>query len=442
MGGALFQASGASFMTNTIWLANRISGGPSSSSEAEVASPAYGGALAVNGGTVVMDLCQVIGNVAQGGNGTDDAPAAPAFGGAIYSAASITAVRCSFSGNESLGGNFSYDYELAPPGTTGSAGAIYNLGTMLLRDCLVSSNFTLGGIPLAYMGSIVNGGNGFGGGIFNAGKIVATNCTIALNSAMSSEGRVGQFISGTAANGNALGGGLFNSTNGSFLGVNVTFASNLCNAEPPNFGTYPDLYTNGFAAGAEIANTNGTVSLLNSVIACGCTNGNAYGTVIDLGDNISSDGTANFNSGSSYNFTDPLLGPLANNGGPTLTMALSPASPAIDFANSAGAPPDDQRGYARPVGIGVIDLGAYQYGATATTNSLPILTLSIARVSTNFLVSFTTSPTITNTLHFQTSSNLINWIDLQTIGTTSSPSNISETITPQGTRQQFFRLAW
>jgi hypothetical protein len=54
---------------------------------------------------------------------------------------------------------------------------------------------------------------------------------------------------------------------------------------------------------------------------------------------------------------DPLLGPLANNGGPTLTHALQPGSPAINRGDPA-APPHDQRGYSR---AGVPDVGAFEF---------------------------------------------------------------------------------
>ncbi len=55
-------------------------------------------------------------------------------------------------------------------------------------------------------------------------------------------------------------------------------------------------------------------------------------------------------------FADPLLGPLADNGGPTLTMALLPGSPAIGAGMDC--PATDQRGVAREGGC---DLGAYQH---------------------------------------------------------------------------------
>jgi hypothetical protein len=58
--------------------------------------------------------------------------------------------------------------------------------------------------------------------------------------------------------------------------------------------------------------------------------------------------------------TSGVVGPLANNGGPTLTMALLPGSPAIGAADSASAPPTDQRGFPRP--LGSADIGAYGFG--------------------------------------------------------------------------------
>ena len=56
---------------------------------------------------------------------------------------------------------------------------------------------------------------------------------------------------------------------------------------------------------------------------------------------------------------DPLLAPLAANGGPTLTHALLPGSPAIDAGNNAGAQETDQRGAARHAGKRP-DIGAFE----------------------------------------------------------------------------------
>jgi hypothetical protein len=62
---------------------------------------------------------------------------------------------------------------------------------------------------------------------------------------------------------------------------------------------------------------------------------------------------------------DPMLGPLADNGGPTETQALAPGSPAIDAGKPGPAdgrgthcPPTDQRGVPR---MGRCDLGAYEF---------------------------------------------------------------------------------
>ena len=57
------------------------------------------------------------------------------------------------------------------------------------------------------------------------------------------------------------------------------------------------------------------------------------------------------------------MGPLADNGGPTQTMALLPGSPAIDAGSNALIPSGvttDQRGYAR-INNGTVDIGAYEY---------------------------------------------------------------------------------
>ena len=55
---------------------------------------------------------------------------------------------------------------------------------------------------------------------------------------------------------------------------------------------------------------------------------------------------------------DPKLGPLANNGGPTQTMALLAGSPAIHAGDPAFAPATDQRGFARDAAAP--DIGAYE----------------------------------------------------------------------------------
>ena len=63
---------------------------------------------------------------------------------------------------------------------------------------------------------------------------------------------------------------------------------------------------------------------------------------------------------------DPLLGALADNGGPTQTLALLPGSPAIDTGNNVAGLATDQRGAGFPRVMGSsADIGAYEVTADA-----------------------------------------------------------------------------
>jgi hypothetical protein len=69
--------------------------------------------------------------------------------------------------------------------------------------------------------------------------------------------------------------------------------------------------------------------------------------------------------------SDPLLEPLADNGGSTQTMALDADSPAIDAGTNTGCPATDQRGVARPQ-ENSCDIGAYE-AQSGDTVYLPIV---------------------------------------------------------------------
>ena len=80
--------------------------------------------------------------------------------------------------------------------------------------------------------------------------------------------------------------------------------------------------------------------------------------------NISDDNGAGLLTGPGDQInTDPMLGPLQDNGGPTLTYALLPGSPAIDTGDPNFTPPPtyDQRGnpFVRVFG-GRIDIGSFE----------------------------------------------------------------------------------
>jgi hypothetical protein len=174
-----------------------------------------------------------------------------------------------------------------------------------------------------------------GGGIYNTGTATVTNST----------------ISGNSSN---LGGGIWNE-GGTLTVTNSTISGNSAHGGGGGGG----IYTLG----------HGTM-LKNTIVANGPAGGNCSGAPpTDGGYNLDSDTSCRFGtSNNSLSGVDPMLRPLADNGGPTLTHALLENSPAINRGNNAFAvEPDgnplnyDQRGqdFARIVG-GTVDIGAFE----------------------------------------------------------------------------------
>jgi hypothetical protein len=133
--------------------------------------------------------------------------------------------------------------------------------------------------------------------------------------------------------------------------------------------------------------------------------------------------SAGNDTGSSAAPLDPLVETLADNGGPTWTHALDPASPAIDNS-PMDYPPFDQRGAQRPKdgdGGGPVyrDMGAFEYGSCLA----PVMpSLSIERAGDDVLLSWTKHNVdreyvyYRNTDPFQPFANLIS-MTLHTTGT-------------------------
>jgi hypothetical protein len=88
----------------------------------------------------------------------------------------------------------------------------------------------------------------------------------------------------------------------------------------------------------------------------------------DLGGNIDSDGTC-FSASVNHDQinVNPLLGQLADNGGPTQTDLLQTGSPAVGSAAASTCPPTDQRAVARSTVQGQCDSGALQTAPTSLT---------------------------------------------------------------------------
>src|SRR5215472_1135723 len=115
--------------------------------------------------------------------------------------------------------------------------------------------------------------------------------------------------------------------------------------------------------GLDTGSANAAVE--NSVIARnlqGCA-----GRVSSKGYNVTDDARCGFGQTGDQTTADPRLGELANNGGPTLTIAPTGGSPAIDGGDpegcadpaSGGMLTTDQRGARRPAG-GRCDVGAFE----------------------------------------------------------------------------------
>ncbi len=288
----------------------------------------WGGALYNDHGTITLQNCVFSGNSAdQGGALAND--------GSGGNSGTFTITNCAFNNNSA----------------TTLGGAVYNGGAggtvgATLRGCTFSGNTTSGSSGLG--GALFN--DGFGGG--NA-TMSLTNCTLGQNS----------------ATGN--GGAIYNSGTGGTAVLSLTSCTFNQNSAPGGGAVYNDGSNFGSA----------TLTLGNTLFKAGATGGtltNNFGAITSSGYNLSSDaanGDAQTAPGGFLNATgdlrntDPLLGALANNGGPTQTIALLSGSPALDKGKDLGTIGTDQRGRTRPYNNSAVpnasggdgsDIGAYE----------------------------------------------------------------------------------
>ena len=279
------------------------------------------------------------------GNSAGGVVASPHFfGGRAY----ITISDCTISGNFS---------------TTGGGGIFATNTSLNVANSTISGNSTgssgggisISGSALVPGSSIVNNtisGNSAktsGGGI--SGGATVENSTISGNSAgMSGGGIYGSAtVENSTINGNSAGtsgGGIYNNSS-----LDVTLSTITGNSAPSGGGIY----------------TVGSVEVFNTILNAGASGENIFndgGTVTSVGYNLSSDDGGGYLNGPGDQInTDPLLGPLQSNGGPTSTHALLPGSPAIDAGDPNFSPPPfkDQRdcNFDR-VFNGRIDIGSFE----------------------------------------------------------------------------------
>jgi hypothetical protein len=459
-GGALCLQSGTVSATDCIFTNNQAT-----------ANSAQGGAI-FNAGVLVIDNCGFTQNEALGGYAPGPMAASiTAWGGAIYNSGSLVINRSSLTNNLAVGAAGVNEYAPSRSGAGNAGGlgasacgsAIYNSGSLILQNSTVAFNTATGGPGGLGQegGQTLNGygqpgGNGGDGGdgwgaIFNVGTASLVNCTVAFNRASGGGGGpAGQGgetweISPTNQPGGAGGAG---GNGGSGFGIvfdnsgllrmtNCTVASNTATAgsggagglggagTPPNYPLGP-TGANGSGGYAISAVSSGIFA--NTLLA-GNVPGNAFVTS-DGGHNLSSDASCALTGLGSMTNIDPQLGPLANDGGPTLTMAPLPGSPAIDAGSAVGAPATDQRGVPRPQGRAV-DIGAYEY------LSAPLFIGMTIQSSTNCCLQMAgLAPD--QTFILQVSSNLVNW---STVANFTGTNGFVQYTNPAGQdRNRFYRL--
>jgi hypothetical protein len=180
------------------------------------------------------------------------------------------------------------------------------------------------------------------------------------------------------------GGGVHNSTLSDTVVSNSTISDNGSGIYNDNGALATSVYNTTMSNnGVEIRNFNAPVVVAMSHTIFNVSPGghsilNDFGTVTSYGYNVSSDDGAGYLNGPGDQInTNPLLGPLQDNGGPTFTHALLPGSPAIDTGDPNFTPPPffDQRGpgFDR-VRNGRIDVGSFEVQTTPTPTPTPTAT--------------------------------------------------------------------
>jgi hypothetical protein len=258
--------------------------------------------------------------------------------------------------------------------------------------------------------TIRNGHTGTqGGGIDNENNatLSITNCTISGNSAGLGGGTFNGgmlTIAGTTFSGNTAvnGGAAYNDGAGMLAISNSTVSGNLAGSGGGIFNIGACAITNSTLSGNSsggIFNTE-TLEIGDTILNMGAgANISNLGTVTSLGYNLTSDDGAGVLTGPGDQInTDPLLGPLEDNGGPTFTHQLLPGSPAIDAGDPNFTPPPffDQRGpgFDREVS-GRIDKGSVEVQAGGTPTPMPTASATATATPTPRT---TPTPTATATL--------------------------------------------
>ena len=310
-------------------------------------SPSWSGSAILCWGPLTITNCEIAYNTGGGGavkprssgaitnisgsnfhDNQSTGTAGGGYGGAmqVFDGPTVTINKSSFSKNQALHGGAIYvstnatlnvnDSTFSGNSSAHTGGAIDNAGTATLSRVTLDHNST---DPEA---------GGEGGGLYNSATATLENVTLSGNSS-------------------TTGGGINTAWgSGPITLTNVTLSGN---SAPTGGG----IYNGGAFVNGSVALTLKNTLLKTGPSGANCSNFGGVG-----GDHsLSDDGSCGFSAGD--NVTDLFLGPLANNGGPTLTHLPQPGSRAIDNGTDTGAPAADQRGIKRPQLAG-IDVGAVE----------------------------------------------------------------------------------
>ncbi|TWT49574.1 Calx-beta domain protein [Rubripirellula amarantea] len=294
------------------------------------------------------------------------------------------------------------------PSPMGSGGGIFNdQGEVTATNSVISSNVASragGGIEnndgvvaltnvsldnnTAGPTGIASPGNGGGLHTSGPGSVTIIDSSVSGNISALEGGGLWNSATGTmtierstiAANTSIDGGGVFNlGDTGSTSITNSTIAANTATGLGGGIAiqdgtvnlTSVTIAANTAAIGGGIGVANGTVTSINSIIGTNTatTGPDISGSITSNGNNIvgdTTDATIVNSASSDLLDTDPVIGTLADNSGPTQTIELLAGSPAIDAGVLAGLDVD-QRGQARPQGSEA-DIGAFEGTGTVSTD--------------------------------------------------------------------------
>lgn len=371
-GGGIYNEDGVVSVSGGSLIANAASedGGAvftSSSATTTLTNTTLSGNAATrDGGGVRNDGSMTVTSVNLAGN------SAGRDGGAIINNRTLTVTGSMFTGNTAAGSGGALD--LNSIGVVSLTSSTLRGNTATVNGGGISNN-EASQLTLSEMTVDGNSVTGNGGGVFHSSSAAAivTSTTISNNQAangggVSSTGPINLTNATITSNvASSDGGGLHNTSTATLLGV--TIANNMAT---------------GNGGGISSENTGGNASLKNTLVArnSAATNADINGSAfLNLGNNLIGDGGSvttfvhmiNGNLvGSTGAEIDPLLSPLQDNGGATLTHALLFGSPARDNGNNVGVPAFDQRGFDRRFdgdgdGNVTVDIGAFESGLTVNS---------------------------------------------------------------------------